>query len=52
MKYQILEAFNTRSLSSQVNEAIQDGWRLQGGVSYVEYGGCNGYLQAMVKEAQ
>ncbi len=56
MEYQILVGEFSYELKDKVDEALADGWKLQGGVSVIwRAGGLSGdlewnYAQAMTKE--
>jgi hypothetical protein len=52
MKYFVVQESSADALTDTVNEMLEDGWKLQGGMSV---GGDNGYrffCQAMIKETE
>lgn len=49
MKYEILEAPGVATLEDMVNEMLENGWKLQGGLCSTKYGTTTYYSQAMVK---
>jgi hypothetical protein len=46
IRYILVSDIDTDYLEVRVNDALEDGWQLQGGVSV----GPNQYVQAMIKE--
>jgi len=55
MEYKIMAGNSMAYLQDKVNEAIENGWRLQGGIAThgaVRTGGAHGYVQAMVRDGQ
>lgn len=51
MQYKIVEASNRYDLQTDVSEALKNGWRPQGGVSFVYHSSYKEtWAQAMVKE--
>ena len=49
MKYELVEAPGVHQLEDMVNEMLEAGWKLQGGLCSTKYGGTAYYAQAMVK---
>lgn len=49
MQYKIVEASNRYDLQTDVSEALKNGWKPQGGVSFI-FSGSAIWAQAMVKE--
>lgn len=49
MKYEILEAPGVHPLEEMVNEMLDNGWELQGGLCSTKYGRDTYYSQAMIK---
>ncbi|HIA03354.1 MAG TPA: DUF1737 domain-containing protein [Myxococcales bacterium] len=49
MEYRVCAAVGTDKLQKEVNELLQQGWELQGGISFNE--GAFHYLQAMVRHS-
>jgi hypothetical protein len=47
--YTIVTGETTRDLSREVQEHLDSGWDLQGGVSYYTYEGALGFAQALWK---
>ena len=47
MEYQIIKGYSTESLELSVNDMLNDGWEVQGGVFCEIYDGMTVYLQAM-----
>lgn len=45
-EYKVIEVFNKLGLESRINEMLNDGWQLVGGLMYYPN---NTYIQAMVK---
>ena len=51
MKYRIFESSHRHTLAKEVNTRIEQGWRPQGGVSFVYHSGYKEtWAQAMVKD--
>ena len=56
MQYQVIDADDVKALVELVNDALEDGWKLQGGVA-VSNSTDQGYTrelyaQAMIKESK
>lgn len=49
MKYELIVRDGIESMNEAVNEMLQDGWRLQGGISVTATDRIYYYCQAMVK---
>lgn len=49
MKYELVEAPGVHQLEDMVNEMLEAGWKLQGGLCSTKYGGTAYYSQAMTK---
>ena len=47
MEYKVITTDHCDELENEVNEAIREGWKPQGGVLYVP----RTYMQAMIKES-
>ena len=50
MKYIVVQTSSANELTSMVNEMLQQGWKLQGGMSVAGDGGYRFFCQAMIKE--
>ena len=52
MKYIVIENWKLEYLIAEVNSYLEEGWKLQGGVSVAVNGQSNNktYVQALVKE--
>lgn len=50
MEYQILTSNNITPLENAVNEALEHGWKLQGGITWAAIEGWDGLAQAMVRD--
>lgn len=51
MEYKILESWDREDLEENVNQALGEGWKLQGGIGIAtDLEGYNLYCQAMVKK--
>lgn len=49
MKYELVVRDGMRSMEEAVNEMLEEGWKLQGGVSISEDSNTLCYCQAMIK---
>lgn len=49
-QYKIIEASNRYDLEADVNDALKNDWKPQGGVSFIYSGFTECWVQAMVKE--
>lgn len=52
MRYEILEAPGVATLEVMVNEMLENGWKLQGGLCSTKDGTTTYYSQAMVKHEE
>lgn len=50
MKYFVVQEKSSQDLADVVNKMLQDGWKLQGGLSVAADQGYWYYCQALVKE--
>lgn len=50
MQYMIAEEDNAKDLMALVNEYLEEGWALQGGVSVCVDQGRTSYVQALIKK--
>lgn len=52
MKYQVITAGNATALADKINEFIEYGWELQGGVAVASDGNSIKYAQALVRRTE
>jgi hypothetical protein len=49
-EYQVVQCYDSSSLSTQVTRMLNDGWKLHGNLCvYVNTGGTNCYAQALIR---